>query len=144
MSTSSSRFIRVAILASALALSACATVKHGYAYDDLSTPEQSAGVLLGYYGVPSLLITAVDGREFRMTLAQPHPVKIFVLPGERVVKVRYSGVPSLGGGGIINTPYSDGVVRVKVEAGHTYRFLADGAGSSMNFYVQDMGAEPAN
>lgn len=132
--------ILVAVIA-VLGVSGCATpVRYGYAYDDRSIPGKNVGVLLGYYGVPSLLITEVDGREFKMTFSQPHPVKIFVLPGERFVKARYTAGHSLGVG-TIDTHYADGTLRVNVEAGHTYKILAKPDERKVQFYVQDMGKD---
>jgi hypothetical protein len=139
-----------AVLAVLLGLSACTPpIRHGYAYDDTSLPEQSVGVLLGYYGTPSLLISAVDDRTFGITFSQPHPVKIYALPGERIVTLRWTGLSdvSISTNQII-TPYSEGKLTINVVAGHTYKFAARQLPAEgilgrkrVQFSVQDMGLD---
>jgi hypothetical protein len=138
MNTLTSQLTKICLFASALVLASCSTVKHGYAYDDVTTPGENVGVLIGYYGVPSLLISEVDGRKFKQTFTQPHPVKIYALPGERAVKLTYLGVPSLAGT-LIATPTAKGEIRLTVEAGHTYKFFTQSDGGSVGFYVRDLG-----
>ena len=116
----------------------CTSVYHAYAYDDTKMPDEKVGVLLGHYGIPSVLVHAVDDRKFSIGFIEPHPAKIYVLPGERSVLLRYTGPSSLSGG-FITTPLVDGTLKINVEAGHTYRLYALPAGSGVRFSSQDLG-----
>jgi hypothetical protein len=141
-------FTVLAVVIALVGLTSCsAPVRHGYAYDDTSIPEKDIGVLLGSYGTPSLLITAVDDRKFRQTFSEPHPVKIYVLPGERVVQLRWTGLSSVDSKQVV-TPYSEGTLTIKVMAGHTYQFRARELPAEglfgkkrVQFSFQDMGQD---
>ncbi len=98
----------------ALLTSGCAApVRYAFAYDDHQLPKQDVGILIGYYGPPSaVLVSDVDGRSFGISFTQPHPVKIYVLPGQRKVTARYiSGKPE---------PHKEATRIINVEPGHTY------------------------
>ncbi len=122
------------VLLIAVLMSGCATpVKRAYAYDDHQLPEQNVGIILGYYGIPALLVSDVDGKPFGISFTQPHPVKIYVLPGERKVTALYmSGKPE---------PHKEDTLIIKVEPGHTYKLdaLTMPTGNKMRLYAVDLG-----
>jgi len=126
--------IYLSFVLSIVVISGCApAVYHSYAYDDQTLAVDKVGVLLGNYGNPALLVTAVDDRKFSISFSQPHPVKIFVLPGKRVVEVEYIGSS-------LSTRYSaKGKLEVLVEPGHTYKLQAARFKESVEFSVKDLG-----
>lgn len=130
-----SHILRLSAVLAFIAITGCAPmIHHGFAYDDHSLPREKVGVLLGYYGIPALLITDVDGRKFSITLSQPHPVKIYVLPGERTVQFDY-----LWADGMYRYT-AKGKLKINVEPGHAYGIDVSGTGGEIQYSAKDFGS----